>query len=165
MKKFLFQAAALVIVIIAATYVAFGKNSSLNLNLFNNSGQSGSQTTLKVGAIVVNVELADTEAKRSKGLGGRNSLPQNSGMLFTFDHPDQYKFWMKDMKFPLDFIWINGDSVVDILPNIPNPPATVDTSSLPIYEPVAPVDKVLEVNAGFAASHGIKIGDKVMLNQ
>lgn len=163
MKKFFIQAVALVIIVIGATYFAFNQSASLNLFNFSTNKPLSSQTKLKVGTNLVNIEIADTNDKRSKGLGGRDSLPADSGMLFIFDHSDRYKFWMKDMKIPLDFIWINSGSVVDILPNVPFPSSSADVSSLPIYEPVAAVDQVLEVNAGFAASHGIKIGDKVEL--
>src|SRR5690349_12394377 len=52
------------------------------------------------------VVVAKTPEEREKGLSGRDSLAQNSGMLFVFDHPDTYTFWMKGMKFPLDMIFI-----------------------------------------------------------
>jgi len=79
-------------------------------------------------------------------------------MLFLFDKSGRYAFWMKDMKFPLDFIWIAGDKVVDIDENIPP-----DYSGT--LKPETPVDKVLEINAGVCEKYGIKKGDEVRLRE
>lgn len=110
----------------------------------------------------IRVEIADTEALRAKGLSGRKSLAQDEGMLFIFQSPSRYTFWMKDMHFPLDFIWINKDTVVDITENV-SPPVDFGSSALPRYKPLEPVDKVLEVNAGIVESSNIQIGDKVLI--
>lgn len=107
----------------------------------------------------INLDLAVTEAEKEKGLGYRDSLAPDHGMLFVYDHPDRYGFWMKGMKFPLDFIWINGNIVADISQNIPHP---VSQTAQPVsLAPSVPADKVLEVNAGVVKSLGIRIGDPV----
>ena len=110
------------------------------------------------------VEIADTQDKRSKGLGGRESLATDSGMLFIFPKPDKYPFWMKGLKFPLDFIYIREDKVIDFLPNIQPPSAGATDESLPIYLPREEVDKVLEVASGTIEKLNIKVGDKIQLN-
>jgi uncharacterized protein len=163
MKKFIIQATALVILIFIATYAAFKQDAILNLALFSNTQAPSAQSKLQIGNTRIDLEVADTEDKRAKGLGGRDFLGENSGMLFVFDKADKYRFWMKGMKISLDFIWIRDDTVVDILANVPFPPEGADPKSLPVYEPIAPVNKMLEVNAGFAASHGIRVGDKVIM--
>lgn len=104
-----------------------------------------------------NIELADTDTLRSRGLSGRNSLSPNSGMLFIFPTAGYYQFWMKEMEFPLDFIWINNDTIVDLTENVPPP----DNNYLPTYSSNSAVDKVLEVNAGTIKSLNIVIGDKI----
>ena len=58
------------------------------------------------------VEIATTSAQQQQGLSGRNSLPQNQGMLFIFKTAGRYAFWMKGMKFPLDIIFINNNKIV-----------------------------------------------------
>jgi len=103
----------------------------------------------------IRLELAVTEAEKEKGLGYRDSLAADWGMLFVYDHPERYGFWMKGMRFPLDFIWINGNSIVDLSPNI-SPPRSL--------APAVPVDKVLEVNAGTIGKLGVKIGDLVQFS-
>lgn len=112
---------------------------------------------VKIRDQVFYVDLAVTPQEKERGLGGRSHLKPGTGMLFVYDHPEQYPFWMKDMRFPLDFIWISGKTVVDLTSNVP----PVNSQPLPIYHPRVPVDKVLEVNAGEIQKWGIKVGDNV----
>lgn len=110
-----------------------------------------------IGNTEILVEIADTQAKMEKGLSGRNSLPENQGMLFLFKEPNFYGFWMKGMNFPLDFIWIRENEVVETTENVKpedfQPPKNLFSKEK--------VDKVLEVNAGFVEKSKIKIGDKI----
>jgi len=107
----------------------------------------------------INVEVSVTEAEKEKGLGYRSSLAPNAGMLFVYQTKDRYGYWMKGMEFPLDYIWILDNTVVDLSPNIPAP-ATPDQQPVSLA-PKTAVNKVLEVNAGLIAKDGIKIGDTV----
>ncbi|MDX1608324.1 MAG: DUF192 domain-containing protein [Candidatus Spechtbacterales bacterium] len=95
----------------------------------------------------IEVELAQTVEEKARGLSARASLPKEKGMLFIFDEPDKHTFWMKGMKFGLDFIWIKDGEIVDVHYNVP--PPNKNTGSLPVYSPREPVDMVLEVNAGW----------------
>jgi hypothetical protein len=115
--------------------------------------------TLKIGKTIVQVEIADTAEKQEEGLSGRESLGKREGMLFVYPKKDFYRFWMKGMKFNLDFIWIADSRVVDLTLNVPveNKPDT----DLTIYTPKAPVDQLLEVNSGFVKKNNIKLQDKV----
>ncbi len=112
----------------------------------------------------LDVEIADTQEKQLQGLSGRDSLAENSAMLFVLKEKHRYTFWMKDMKFPLDFIWIVDGEVVQINPNAPIELGVKD-SLLKIYTPYKPVDSVLEANAGWAQKNGIKAGDRVDFNR
>src|SRR5438094_9545272 len=67
---------------------------------------TGPQTVFP--SVTVYVEVARTDAEREKGLGGHAPLGQYDGMLFIFDQPAPYAFWMKGMTFPLDMLWIDG---------------------------------------------------------
>ena len=117
--------------------------------------------TLAIGSHVVNVEIADTEALRNHGLSGRDSLAADHGMIFIFPTPDKYAFWMKDMSFSLDFIWIKDGKVSEITPDVPIQANAADRD-LNTYLPVNPIDSMLEVNAGWAQTHDIKVGDAVV---
>jgi len=105
------------------------------------------------------VEVADTDAKREKGLGDRDSLAADHGMYFPFPAAQYWVFWMKGMRFPIDIVWIQDGKVVDI-----SPEAQVD-AGLPLktYSPVEPADAVLELNAGTARQIGLQKGDEVTL--
>jgi uncharacterized membrane protein (UPF0127 family) len=102
----------------------------------------------------IHVTLARTPAEQEKGLGGRDSLLPDEGMLFVFPQDGQYTFWMKDMRFPIDIVWLSGDGrVVYIVPNLS--PDTYPHS----FAPSKPARYVLEVGAGFCTAHTVKIGD------
>ena len=98
--------------------------------------------TIDIGNRALRVEVADTDAKRTLGLSGRESLKEG-GMLFVFDTPGNYGFWMKDMRFPIDIIWLDESyHVVDIARN-------VGPDTFPhIFYPPYPVKYVLETNPG-----------------
>src|SRR3989344_1681259 len=95
--------------------------------------------------------------RRARGLSGRRSLEENQGMLFVFNTADYYNFWMKDMYFPIDIIWLNDDwRVIDLTENI-------SPKNFPVtYQPRAPARYVLEVNAGFIVAHRMTIGTRVV---
>lgn len=115
-------------------------------------------STVTIRTTLYQVEIADNDNSRAQGLSGRKSLGTNTGMLFIFQAKDRYAFWMKDMLFPLDFVWIDGNKIVDLTENVP-PPLTA--TYLPQYVPKFPVDKVLEINAGDIQKHGFTVGDNV----
>lgn len=106
------------------------------------------------------VEIATTSAQQQKGLSGRDALPQNQGMLFIFKNPDRYPFWMHQMKFPLDMIYINNNKIVTIFQNVPVPKDPNDPN-IPVYAPDSSADKVLEINAGLSKKYDFKKGDIV----
>lgn len=90
-------------------------------------------------------------------MGNHAPLKENEAMLFVFPAAGFHSFWMKDMTFDLDFIWINNNRIVDLTENVSH------VNQTQIYMPKTEVDNVLEVNAGFIQMYGIKIGDKVSL--
>lgn len=123
---------------------------------------TSSTKVLTLGNTQVTVEIADTAALREKGLSGRTSLEANRGMLFVFPTKGVIpNFWMRNMLIPLDMIWISDSKVVQIDKNIAPPKAGTPDNQLSIYSPVAPVDYVLEVNAGFSDKNNIKVGAAV----
>ncbi len=116
--------------------------------------------TLRIRESTLPVEVAETDAARTIGLSGREALAATSGLLFIFDEAEIYGFWMKDMKFPIDIIWINESwEVVDIDREVS--PATFPT----VFYPSAAVKYVLELNSGEASILGIDIGSKLFLDR
>lgn len=130
-----------------------------NIPYLSLSPQTNQVLDLTLGSNKLKVEIADTKEKRALGLGGRESLASDSGMLFIFEREDKYAFWMKSMKFPLDFIWIKDEKVVDFIKDAKAPLPGQKDNELPLYAPNQPIDSLLEVNAGFVDSYSIKVGD------
>jgi len=128
------------------------ENNLRILRMLNPDLPAGTIATLRV-------EIADNSEEQARGLSGRESLSRNRGMLFVFPEPDNHSFWMKDMNFGLDFVWINGDTVAEITADV-KPPGSLP---LQILTPKEKVDKVLEINAGAAKRLNIKVGDKMDL--
>lgn len=108
------------------------------------------------------LEIASTDDQKSRGLSGRYEIPLNTGMLFTFDKPGFYYFWMKDMQFPLDFVWIRGKEVVEITENVSFiKPSNV--SKIPSFTAKQPFDKVIELNAGMIKKLNINKDDYISI--
>lgn len=105
---------------------------------------------------VIHVSIADTYETRAKGLSNTDPLLENEGMLFVFATPGYYGFWMKDMKYPLDIIWLDKNyKVVSLQKDIS--PESYPT----IFKPQVLASYVLEVPAGFVELYGIQNGDFV----
>jgi hypothetical protein len=114
-----------------------------------------------IGQHVFKVEFAETLASQQQGLSDRDTMAQNEGMLFIFPAPKISTFWMKSMQFPLDVLWIEEGTIVDISRNIP-PPS--QTGGVPrTMSPVAPADMVLEINAGLVDQLRINTGDTIKI--
>ncbi len=121
---------------------------------------------IKINNTTISVEIANTESKRQKGLSNRVKLNPNHGMLFIFPQKDIYpRFWMKDMFFPIDIIWINDGIITQIHKNVPAPEPNTPENELMFYLPDDPIDLVLEVPAGFSDQNNIMPGDPVDLTQ
>lgn len=115
---------------------------------------------ISIGGLKFKVEVARTREDHEKGLSGRTSLDSNQGMLFVFPKEDVYAFWMKDMKLPLDIVWIGKNKkilgyVQRVQPD--SYPAVYKSSSMILY--------ALEVPAGFIERHSLSIGEKVNLSK
>jgi uncharacterized membrane protein (UPF0127 family) len=118
-------------------------------------------TQVRVGGRTVEVEMAATPQQREHGLSDRPSLPADAGMLFDMGQVTSAVFWMKDMHFPLDFVWIDAErKVVGVTKDAP-PQAGVPDSELTLYRPPSPVRWVLEVNAGAAERLGFATGGQL----
>lgn len=111
-------------------------------------------TTVKIEDTEIRAEIADTFTERMKGLMFRKTLPENEGMLFVFDNEDYHGFWMMNMSFPIDIIFVNKEKkVVDMVKNVQ--PCRLSCST---YKPKKRAMYVLEVNANFTEKHDIGIG-------
>jgi uncharacterized protein len=113
---------------------------------------------LAIGEQTVFVSVADTPEMRERGLGGRTGLSADEGMLFIFDKEDIHPFWMKDMRFSIDILWLANDGTVIYIERDVSP----DTYPQ-VFSSDKPARYVLELPVGYSAAHHIKVGDKVQL--
>lgn len=121
----------------------------------------GHDNYILVGENKIFVEIADNDTKRAQGLSGREKMDFDHGMLFIYEGAGNYPFWMKDMKFSLDFIWILNNKVVGLSRNIPFPSSPYEQPATVF--PQKQIDMILEVNSGFIDQNNIKIDDKVVI--
>jgi uncharacterized protein len=105
------------------------------------------------------VELADTPEKRARGLMFREHLANDRGMLFLFEEPGQWTFWMKNTKVPLDILWLGPDKrIADIAENVPG---CVQEPCLQ-YQPSTAALYALEVPAGSVKRHKLSRGKQLI---
>lgn len=150
MKNMVLLVFVLLLVACCMLYVAFGCQKR-EQTLFT-------VPVVKINNITIPVEISDTPAKQVQGLSDRAELDSESGMLFIFPDKRIRQFWMKNMHFPIDIIWINDDKIVNISKNLPPEGELPDKT----YSSESDVNYVLEVNAGFCDGNGIKTGDKII---
>jgi uncharacterized protein len=134
-----------------------GQDSQNQQTLIPEEIRSGIHEYQKVN-ITVNgknliADVSATNEQRTKGLTVKNTLTENEAMLFVFENEANHKFWMKDMKFPIDIIWISDDKrVVDIENNLQPCNSGPFCST---YEPDGDSLYVLETVSGFAQKYGV----------
>ena len=105
------------------------------------------------------LELADDAEKRSVGYMYRQHVPSDEGMLFVFESPERYPFWMKNCRVHLDIIWLNDAyRVVEIAHDLPPCP---EVGECPNVFPMRPASFVLEVAGGMAQREGLQRGDAI----
>ncbi len=116
-----------------------------------------------IGDLTIFAETAVSAEERGQGLSDRPSLAQNAGMLFFMGEARIPGFHMRNMQFPLDFVWISADGrVADLTENVLHPAAAGETLSG--ISPSAPVTYVLEVNVGVIEASGVEIGDLIVFD-
>ncbi len=109
---------------------------------------------LEIGGKIIQIEIADTNTERTQGLSDRASLPQDTGLLFIFPSPTTPGFWMKDMRFSIDIIWLDENwKIIGIEKNL------APESYPKLFYPPSPIKYVLEVNAGFSDKNNLKVGE------
>jgi uncharacterized membrane protein (UPF0127 family) len=131
---------AIIILVVAIAFGVFW--------LVKNSGPS-----LHAGKYSYHLIVAKTTAQQTKGLGDRNSLPTNEGMLFLYPNSGERCFWMKDMRFPLDMIWTDSHKKVVALEQNVSPQTYPET-----FCSKTPAQYVIELNAGQVSLAGIRAG-------
>ncbi len=147
-----------VILIILVIAFMFVQNylKTHNISLF-----SRASATIRGHSFTLSVAASDKD--KQIGLSEKASLGKDEGMLFSFSKPDYYPFWMKNMKFPIDIVYINNNHIVTIDANV-QPPKT-SSDPLPIILPDEPADTVVELSAGISETYHFQKGDEVKISK
>ena len=112
--------------------------------------------TIKVDDTVVEVQVADTEPRRIRGLMFQDQLPYDQGMIFVFQEPGLYSLWMLNMQFSLDMIWFDDDGkVVHIEKNVPPCKTALEITTCQSVVPDGEAFYVLEVTSGFVDQNNV----------
>ena len=121
--------------------------------------EAGGRGEVRIGnRVAVPVEVAQTEAEKTRGLSGRDRLAPDRGMLFVYEAPVRPLIWMRGMRFPLDILWIRDGRVVDLVRGAKAPAPGEAPQE---FAPREDAQYVLEVPAGFVERQGIAVGDRV----
>jgi len=147
MKKFIVS-----IVIISLAVIAF---------VFSN-GYQVREVEIHTGNATYHViaDVADTVGKQTKGLMGRQRIPEDRGMLFVYKKSVKLSFWMKNMRIPIDMFFIDNHFTIRHIVEKAKP--CPKNGDCPSYRSPIPVRYVLELQSGFAQRFGVKTGDKVL---
>lgn len=123
----------------------------------NNAKKEVQRKIILLNGEKISVELANTDYLRARGLSYRASLCENCGMLFVFDTYSHHSFWMNEMNFPLDIIYLKDNKVSEIFESVP---VKTNDKTTRIY-PENEADSVLELNSGWSRAHNLQIGDNL----
>ncbi len=155
MKKVLL-AFGLLLIIIAGILFTQNYLKTKSFSLFKKN------STATINSRTFKLMIASSQKEKEVGLSETKSLLQDQGMIFLFEKPDYYSFWMKNMTFPIDIIYINKDEIVAIQSNVQPPKSPIESPI--IYTPIEPSDKVLEIQAGLSEKYSFKKGDKIKID-
>jgi len=120
---------------------------------------------VSVGDANFYVRIADTHALRAQGLSGAAPLADGEGMLFLFEKPGIYGFWMKGMTFPIDIVWIRSGKVIGYEERLAVPFLGARDEELRTHYPPGEIDAALEISAGAARRGGIQSGQGVTIRK
>lgn len=153
-RRVLFQVIVYVVIVVGVMVLLFRQKNSFKEDMNTiNYADIVYPITLS-GDIDLNVYIADDDYERSLGLSKFQGLKDNEAMLFIFDEPSKYPFWMKSMNFSIDIIWLDTQGTIVYVKENAQP------SDYPnAYYPNKDAQYVMEFNAGFVQNNSLKIGD------
>ncbi len=150
MKKVLLLYGLLVLVLLILYFVKSGATDFLIKK----------NAVLSINGNKIVLERADSEKERMIGLTQKTGLTDDQGMIFIFPTKGKYSFWTKNMKFPIDIIFLNDNKVMDIFKDVP--PANSDIN-IPTVTSQEQTNYVIELSSGNADKNNIKLGDQLTI--
>ncbi len=120
--------------------------------------ETNTQAYLQINDRCLELAVAASQEEKSEGLSGYDNLASDEGMLFVYDQPGEYGFWMKNMEFAIDIFWLTEDNEVVGVKEEAQPSSYPQT-----FHPDQPAKKVVETPAGFTKTENINLGDRLNL--
>jgi len=160
-KKILFKIffSLIIFVIFLFIYKNY-KSSDIQVQKYETVCGEYKKVEVEIGTNLLSVDIADNNCKRELGLSNRISIKSEGGMIFIFEKAGNYGFWMKDMNFPIDILWINDDF------NVVGIEKDVSTSTYPkSFGEGYSAKYVLELSAGYSDKNNIKVGNKIFFRK
>jgi hypothetical protein len=160
------------LVLVVGFMVAMAAVESLEQSVIQHISQSQSQAVLDVQALpiaaqfkvndrVIKLEVARTAQERWIGLMNRPRLDPNRGMGFAVSPPRNVEIWMKQMRFPIDIIFLQNGRIKAIQKEA----LPCQTETCPTYQAGTPIDQVIELAAGQSEQLGLKVGDELLVTR
>ena len=118
------------------------------------------QGLVEIGGKSMEMDISDTDCKRELGLSDRKSLLDSSGMIFVFEKTGNYGFWMKEMNFPIDMVWVGSDLKIVGIEN------SIAPETFPkVFGQKYFAKYVLELPSGFSEKNSITVGKEIKITQ
>ncbi len=157
-KKVLNKSIMVLLIVVAIFIVALLVAGKKGTKIDNFAETITKQAIVSINGKNLVAGVANTPLEHERGLSGTHSLNGSNGMLFVFEEADEHGFWMKDMKYPIDILWVNeNNQIVEIKESI-----SPDTYPQ-VFKPSVPAKYVLEVMAGWVNQNEVMLGDTIIV--
>lgn len=145
------------LIIVVAVILFYSKTTKKNKTVLQLSDYDMAE--IDISEQKMSVYIAESNIQQQYGLSIVDKINDNEGMLFLYQGEQTPTFWMKDMHFDIDIIWIKDEVIIGITQNL----SYLDQQTR--YYPENEVDAVLEVKSGFCQRHDVKIDDKIKISR
>lgn len=157
-KKILFSLFLISIIFIVCISLFLISYFISPLKISEISFYDGTSKELKTKIRVTNPE---ENFRYIRGIRNKKDIPDGTGVIFKFSSATNSPYWMKDMLFPIDIIWVDNNKIVDYAENLKVPFPNQPPESLRFYKPAVPASSAIEVKAGFIREFGLSKGDEI----
>ena len=150
----------IIVVLFIVAYLVFPNffGSNVPSVIQENQNAQTEKLSVSIKGQTFYVGIAESTSELTRGLSGRESLAEDEGLLFVFPNIAKESFWMKDMNFPIDIIWLDENYKIVHIKENALPEDYPET-----YTPSSPAKYVLEINTGIVAEAGIQLGDVMLI--
>lgn len=151
---------AIIVVVLVALFLASVAGDKNKNSAGENIIKEGTFITVSIDGVELQAEVADTKEQRRLGLSGRDGLGKNEALIFLFERAGKHGFWMRDMKFPIDILWLTGNNTIVGITKEAQPESFPE-----VFYPSEAVITVIEMNAGWIDKNNIDFKSVVTISE